>query len=92
MPYLSAASVSGFSEAVLSDCPSVISALLHLKGKAVGALADCGVSLMCADFDFVKRAIVAAAAVMFAVVDSTADVLVCVFSSHFYSSFQNYND
>ena len=37
---------------------------------------------MCADFDLVERAVVLAAAVVLAVVDSTADVLVCKFSTH----------
>ncbi len=34
--------------------------------------------------DLVKRAIILAAAVVLAVVDSAADMLVCVFCSHFY--------
>ena len=37
---------------------------------------------MCADFDLIKRAKILAAAVMLTVVNSTADVLVCVFGSH----------
>ena len=43
---------------------------------------------MRAYFDLVEGAVITAAAVVLAVVDSTADVLVCKFSSHFYSSFQ----
>lgn len=37
---------------------------------------------MSADFNLVERAEILAAAVMFAVVDSAANVLVCVFGSH----------
>lgn len=37
---------------------------------------------MSADFNLVERAEILAAAVMFAVVDCTANVLVCVFGSH----------
>ena len=42
---------------------------------------------MCADFDLVERAVVLAAAVVLAVVDRTADMLVCKFSSHYDHSF-----
>ena len=37
---------------------------------------------MSADLDFVERAVVLAAAVVLAVVNCTADVLVCEFGSH----------
>lgn len=39
---------------------------------------------MCADLYLVERAIIAAAAVISAVVDSAADVLVCKFASHIF--------
>lgn len=55
---------------------------LCLKGKAVCALYDSGVSLVSADFDFVERAVVIAAAMMLAVLDCAADVTVCKFSTH----------
>lgn len=55
---------------------------LSLEGKTVGALNDRGVSLVCADFNLVERAIIFTAAVVFTVVDSASDVLVCIFSSH----------
>lgn len=55
---------------------------LSLKGHTVGALAHCGVSLVRAYLDFVERAVVVAAAVMLAVADRAADVLVCKFSTH----------
>ena len=63
------------------------SGLLHLEGEAVGALTYCGISLMCADLYLVKGAVILAAAVVLAIVDSTADVLVCIFSSHISHSF-----
>ena len=55
---------------------------LCLKGKAVCALYDSGVSLVSADFDFVERAVIIAAAMMLAVLDCAADVTVCKFSTH----------
>lgn len=55
---------------------------LGLKGHTVGALAYSGVSLVRADLDFVERAVVVAAAVVLAVADGAADVLVCKFSTH----------
>lgn len=60
----------------------LLNACLSLEGKTVNALASSRVSLVCADFYLVKRAVVFGAAVMLAVVDCTADVLVCKFSSH----------
>ena len=41
-----------------------------------------GVRLVSAYLDLVERAVITAAAVVFAVVDRTADVLVCKFASH----------
>ena len=55
---------------------------LHLKGKAVCALNFGRISLVSADFNLVERAEILAAAVMFAVLDCAANVLVCVFGSH----------
>ena len=60
-----------------------MSGLLHLEGQAVRALTYSGVSLVSSDLDLVKRAVILAAAVVLAVVDSAADVLVCKFSSHY---------
>ena len=37
---------------------------------------------MSAYFDSVKRAVITAAAVVFAIVDRTADMLICKFASH----------
>ena len=84
---LSAASASGVSDSSsrkIRSVPDIISlsGLLHLEREAVRALTYCGVSLMCADLDFVEGAVILAAAVMLAVVDCTANVLVCKFSSH----------
>ena len=55
---------------------------LSLEREAVRALNDGGICLVSADLDFVERAEVLAAAVMLAVVNCTADVLVCEFGSH----------
>ena len=55
---------------------------LGLKGHTVGALAYSGVSLVRADLDFVERAVVVTAAVVLAVADGAANVLVCKFSTH----------
>lgn len=59
-----------------------LNSCLSFERQAVCALTYCGVALVCAYLDFVERAVVIAAAVMLAVVDCTADVLVCKFSSH----------
>ena len=67
--------------------PDYLKSALHLEREAVCALTYGGVCLVRADFDLVEGAIVLAAAVVLTVLDSTADVLVCKFSSHFYSSF-----
>ena len=58
---------------------------LSLEREAVRALNNGGVCLVSADLDFVERAEVLAAAVMLAVVNCTADVLVCEFGSHNFS-------
>ena len=55
---------------------------LSLEREAVRALNDGGICLVSADLDFVERAEVLAAAVVLAVVNCTADVLVCEFGSH----------
>ena len=55
---------------------------LCLERKAVGALNDSGVGLMCADLNLVERAVVIAAAMMLAVVNSAADMMVSKFSTH----------
>ena len=60
----------------------VLNAGLCFKRQAVCALYYSGVSLMSTYLDLVKRAVVTAAAVVFAIVDRTADVLVCKFASH----------
>lgn len=67
---------------------SAAAAGLSLKREAVGARYFSRVSLVSTDLDLVERAVIIAAAVMFAVVDSTADVLVCKFSSHNNTSFR----
>lgn len=61
---------------------TVSDAGLCLEWKTVGALYNGGIRLVSSDLDLVKRAEILAAAVVLAVVDSTSDVLVCVFSSH----------
>lgn len=55
---------------------------LSLEREAVRALNDGRICLVSADLDFVERAEVLAAAVVLAVVNCTADVLVCEFGSH----------
>ena len=62
--------------------PHASDAGLSLKGHTVGALAYGGVSLVRANLDFVERAVIVAAAVVLAVADGAADVLVCKFSTH----------
>ena len=58
---------------------------LSLEREAVRALNYGRICLVSADLDFVERAEVLAAAVMLAVVNCTADVLVCEFGSHNFS-------
>ena len=67
---------------VLRILPDYLKSALHLEREAVGALNNGGVCFVSADFNLVERAEILAAAVMFAVVDCTANVLVCVFGSH----------
>ena len=55
---------------------------LSLEREAVRALNNGRICLVSADLDFVERAVFLAAAVVLAVVDCAADVLVCKFSSH----------
>lgn len=67
---------------VLRILPDYLKSALHLEREAVCALNNGGVCFVSADFNLVERAEILAAAVMFAVVDSAANVLVCVFGSH----------
>ena len=55
---------------------------LCLKREAVGALYNGRIGLVSAHLNLVERAVVLAAAVMLAVVNGAANVLVCKFSSH----------
>lgn len=66
-----------------------LNAGLCLEREAVGALYDSGICLVSADLYLVKRAVITAAAVVFAIVDSTADVLVCKFASHIQNFLSN---
>lgn len=59
-----------------------------LKAETVCALRLCGVALVSADLDSVKRAVVVAAAVILAVLHCTSDMLVSKFRTHVRSSFQ----
>lgn len=63
-------------------CYVSLNAGLSLEAKAVSALAHTGVALVRADFDLVERAVILAAAMIFTVADSAADVLVCKFCTH----------
>ena len=53
-----------------------------LERQTVRTLYDSGVCLVSAYLDLVKRTVITAAAVVFAIVDRAADVLVCKFASH----------
>ena len=68
-------------------CVRRSSGLLHLEGQAVCALTYGRISFVSSYLYLVEGAVILAAAVMLAVVDSTADMLVCKFSSHYDHSF-----
>ena len=68
-------------------CVRRSSGLLHLEGQAVSALTYGGISFVSSYLYLVMGAVILAAAVVLAVVDSTANMLVCKFSSHYDHSF-----
>ena len=68
-------------------CVRRSSGLLHLEGQAVCALTYGRIRFVSSYLYLVEGAVILAAAVMLAVVDSTADMLVCKFSSHYDHSF-----